>query len=171
MQVRDYNGKGKWAWEAIRSRYLDYAARLGLDSPLDLRPKEVIRGETRWIYPLMEEVIQGIKGGDAACAAIGIEFMEEDGKFVFGASLKSRTARALRQATLSETQAVRIRRRVTSMLVAGNVPREFRDYVRLLRKVGFEDFWPRIESEVPRDNKYVMRYFAYLRAIHERFHP
>jgi hypothetical protein len=166
MQVRDYNGKGKWTGEAIRIRYLEHAARLNISDPLDLMPKELVRGEVRWIYPLMNEVIEGIKRGDMACATIGVEFLEEDGKFTFGANLKAQTA--LRQIQISEALAVKLRRRITTMLINGNVPREFREYVKLLRKIGFEDLWPRIEAEVPRDNKYVMRYFGYLRSFHER---
>jgi hypothetical protein len=168
MRIRDYNGSGKWGWEAIQARYLEYAARLGVSEPLDLKPRQFVQGDVRWIYPLMEQIIEGIKAGDSACATIGIEFIEEDGKFTFGANLKAQTARALRQSKLSGTQIARVRRRVTDMLIAGNVPREFREYVRLLRKVGFDELWPRLEAEVPRDNKYVMRYFGYLRAIHER---
>ena len=54
------------------------------------------------------------------------------------------------------------------MLIAGNVPREFREYVKLLRTIGFDELWPRLEANVPRDNKYVMRYFAHLEAIHKQ---
>lgn len=168
MRVRDYNGKGKWAWEAIQARYLEQAARLGISEPLALKPREIVQGDVRWIYPLMDQVIDGIRAGDAACAVIGVEFVEEDGKFVFGASLKARTARALRQAQLPQALAVRLRRRITAMLLAGNIPREYREYARLLRKLGFEDWWPRMEAGVPRGNKYVMRYFGYFRAVYER---
>lgn len=168
MRIRDYNGSGRWTWEAIRSRYLEHATRLGVAEPLNLTPRQYVRGDVRWIYPLMEEVIEGIKAGDPACATIGIEFIEEDSKFPFGANLKARTARTLRRASLSSAQTARIRRRVTDMLIAGNVPREFREYVRLLRRVGFDDMWPRLEAGVPRSNRYVMRHFGYLRAIHER---
>src|SRR5262249_39949375 len=123
----------------------------------------------RWVYPVMECVIEGIKAGDPACSVIGVEFIEEDGKFPFGAILKARTARALKRAALSQSLIVRIRRRIAAMLEVGNTPREYREYVKLLRKVGFSEIWPKIEASAPRDNKYAMRYFNYLRAIHERW--
>lgn len=168
MDVTDYNGKGRWSVEAMRHRYGEQAARLGVQDPLDLRPKEFTRGTRRWVYPMMDAVISGIEAGDPACCVIGVEFLEEDAKFSFGSILKSRCARALRRAELSEALATRLRRRILAMLLAGNVPREYREYARLLRRVGFENLWPRIEADVPRQNKYVMRYFTYFEMIHQR---
>ena len=168
MEVTDYNGKGRWSVEAMRDRYGEQAARLGVHDPLDLLPKELTRGTRRWIYPLMTAVISGIEAGDPACCVLGVEFLEEDAKFSFGANLKYRCARALRRADLSEALATRLRRRIVAMLLVGNVPREYREYARLLRRVGFENLWPRIEADVPRQNKYVMRYFTYFELIHQR---
>jgi hypothetical protein len=116
----------------------------------------------------METVIEGIRSGDPACSIIGVEFIEEDGRFRFGRILKSNAARALRQSRLSNALTLRIRHRVVGMLLAGHTPREFREYAKLLRKIGFEDFWPRIEASIPRENKYAMRYFDYFRSIKER---
>lgn len=167
MEVIDYNGKGRWSSDAIRDRYREQAARLGVDEPLDLRPKVLTRGERRWIYPIMDAVISGIETGDLACCAIGVEFLEEDEKFSFGANLKYRCARALRRADLTEALAARLRRRIVAMLLAGNVPREYREYSRLLRRLGFESLWPRIDAGASRQNRYVMRYFEYFKLIHE----
>jgi hypothetical protein len=168
MKVHDYNGTGKWAWEAIASRYLEHAAKLGVEQPLHLKPVELVRGEEHWIYPLMDQVIAGIHSGDSACTVIGVEFLEEDRKFPFGANLKARTARALRQATISASMAERLRRRIVSMLVDGNVPREYREYARLLRKIGFENWWPRLKEQAPKENPHAMRYFNYFQLVHER---
>lgn len=168
MKVHDYNGTGKWAREAIVSRYLEHAAKLGVEQPLHLKPVELVRGEEHWIYPVMDQIITGIHSGDEACAVIGVEFLEEDRKFSFGANLKARTARALRQTEVSPALAERLRRRIVSMLLEGNVPREYREYARLLRRVGFEKWWPRLSGQVPKENPYVMRYFSYFRLVHER---
>ena len=53
------------------------------------------------------------------------------------------------------------------MLAAGNTPREFREYARLLRKIGFADLWPRMAAAAPVGNKYAMRYHDYFRAIQD----
>lgn len=137
MDVIDYNGQGRWGREAIVERYGRYAAELGI-SLRDLSPTEHTERGRRWVYPVMNRVIEGIEGGDAACVRIGIEFIEEDGGFAFGAILKSNTARALRRAPLLEGQKQRIRRRVFDMLRAGNVPHEYREYAKLGRRIGFD---------------------------------
>jgi hypothetical protein len=168
MKVHDYNGTGKWAREAIVSRYLEHAARLGVEQPLHLKPVELVRGDEHWIYPVMDQIIPGILSGDPACAVLGVEFLEEDQKFPFGANLKARTARALRQAEVPPSLAERLRRRIVSMLVEGNVPREYREYARLLRKIGFDKWWPRLSEQVPKENRHAMRYFIYFRLVHER---
>lgn len=168
MQIRDYNGKGNWSVGAVQSRHLEYCARLGVQAPRSLQPKTYVRPDTTWIYPIMEPVIEGIKAGDPACATLGVEFIEQDSTFPFGRTLKSNTARALKNADLSQALKTRIKRRVAAMLADGNTPREFKEYARLLRKVGFDDLWPRMVASAPIGNKYAMRHFAYFRAIQER---
>jgi len=111
----------------------------------------------------MYEVIEGIEQGDRACIEIGVEFIEEDERFSFGRTIKSKTARVLRRADLTSEQIDRIRKRVVHMLIAGHVPREYQQYSRLLRKVGMGDWWPFIEERVNRNNLYVMRYYDYFR--------
>lgn len=160
MDVTDYNGDGKWSREAILERYTRYATELKVELR-DLSPLEHIERGRRWVYPVMEKVIDGIKAGDPACVRIGIEFIEEDAKFAFGKLLKSKTARALRRVPLTDAQCDRIRRRVLGMIRAGIVPHEFQDYARLLKKVGFStsDL-----GDVPGTSERVVRFWRYLRA-------
>ena len=165
MQIRDYNGSGHWSAAAVQARYADLARRHAIE-PRPLAPKTYERGDTRWVYPVMDAVIEGILAGDPACAAIGVEFIEEDRKFPFGADLKARTARALRQNALADGLSIRIRRRVVDMLIAGNTPREYREYAKLLRRIGFRELWPRLDAGVPRGNRHAMRYYRYFEAIH-----
>lgn len=94
---------------------------------------------------------------------IGIDFIEQDATFPFGKILKSNTARALRRASLKEKQQDRSRRRVLHMLVNGQVPHEYREYAKLLRKIGLGD----LRSELDRANvrnPYVAKYVKYLAA-------
>ncbi len=99
---------------------------------------------------------------------IGVEFIEEDRKFPFGANLKTRAARAPRQATLADTLSVRIRRRVLDRLIAGDTHRAYREYAKQLRKTGFGDLWPTLKAAVLRSNRYAMRYCRCFKAIHRR---
>jgi hypothetical protein len=157
MEVIDYNGEGRWAREAILLRYEAYAAQLRI-SRRDISPAEHSERGRRWVYPVMTKVIEGIAAGDEACVRIGIEFIEEDCTFPFGKILKSNTARALRRASLTDEQKQRVRRRVFGMLRAGHVPHEYREYARLVRKLGFD------ASEVPdgdRSDPFVMRFRSY----------
>jgi hypothetical protein len=64
----------------------------------------------------MEAVIEGIERGDTASIALGLDFIEEDAHFPFGKTLKSNTARALRRASLTAEQVLRVRKRVTNLL-------------------------------------------------------
>jgi hypothetical protein len=136
MEVIDYNGTGHWSRDGILQRYEQCAARLKIANRLDLSPVEHSGEGKHWIYPVMDEVIEGIEHGDPACTLIGVEFIEEDTSFAFGMILKTNTARALRRTTLTAEQRDRVRRRVVDMLVRKYLPREFRQYVKLARKIG-----------------------------------
>jgi hypothetical protein len=157
----DYNGVGVWSIEGIRKRYKAHADEIGVGA-IQLVPRRHKEGERTWVYPLMEQIIERIEESDQAAIEIGIEFIEEDDFFVFGRILKSNTARALRRSSLTEIQQNRIRKRLVAMILSGNVPHEFHEYKRLLRKMGLGPLWPTLDNDVDRENKYVMRYYDYL---------
>ncbi len=83
MEVTDFNGEGRWSRSEILARYASYAAAMGIVSR-DLSPREHSEGGRRWVFPVMERVIDGIADGDPACVRLGVEFIEEDAKFRFG---------------------------------------------------------------------------------------
>ncbi len=163
MKVRNYNGEGKWSKDEIIRRYSQYCLELKVLNRIDLSPLEHVEGDDKWIYPVMDKVITGIEQGDAACRRIGIEFIEEDRKFTFGKILKSNTARALRRSELTIEEQENIKRRLVSMLIEGNVPHEYKHYVKLLKKIGVGDYWNEIENRINRSNEYVMKYYDYLK--------
>src|SRR5438552_5273000 len=152
MLIRDYNGTGWWSADSILERYRRYSQQLGTLLDENLAPRKRIEDGVTWIYPIMDEVIAGIERGDRACIAIGIEFVEEDQGFPFGRILKSNTARALRRAELSQEHVERLRKRVVGMLLVGSVPREFREYSKLLSRIGVGSWWPTIEQQIDREN-------------------
>jgi hypothetical protein len=170
MKVIDYNGAGRWTLDAIRDRYAAYTLRFHVREPRDLRPREHENGATRWVYPVMEQVIDAIEAGDPACIELGVELIEEDQKMPFGKILKSKTARVLRRADLTAEQVARIRTRVIGMLIAGHVPHEFRDYAKLLRRIGVgadSTGWANIRDRLDTSNPYVMRFYEYLKTATE----
>jgi hypothetical protein len=75
--------------------------------------------------------------------------------------LKSNVARALRRTTLTELQKERIRRRVVEMLEAGYLPREYRQYAKLARKLGLREWLPQIKQLSAVGDVWVQRYSAY----------
>jgi hypothetical protein len=162
METIDYNGQGDWSSDAILQRYTLYCKQLQVNESNDLTPRTLVQGDKKWIWPVMEIVIQGIENGDIACKLIGIEFIEQDQKFSFGKILKSNTARSLRRTKLEEEDKQKIRLRLVNMLLAGNVPHEYKQYAKLLKKVGLENYREILENGVNRSNNYVMKYFNYL---------
>jgi hypothetical protein len=160
--IVDFNGTGIWSKEEILRRYKEYC--LQFNTPmLDLMPMIHENGDKQWIYPVMEKVIEGIKGGDAACRVIGIEFIEEDKQFPFGKILKANTAVALRQnhLQLSENERERIRIRVVSLLTRNLVPHEFREYAKLMKKIGIGNYKETLAS-INTEDPYVLKFSGYL---------
>lgn len=163
MKIIDYNGTGIWSLAAVLRRYELYARRYGVASPRKLDPLvHEVEGK-RWIYPVMDCVIKGIEEGDIACAEIGVEFIEESASFTFGRILKTNVARALRRAPLTPEQKERIRKRVVEMLCSGYLPREYRQYAKLARKIGLGDWLSRIEWEADLNNVRVRHYYEYFK--------
>jgi len=163
MTVIDYNGTGFWSADAVLKRYDLYARRYSITAPCDLTPTEHSANGKRWIYPIMDRVIEGIEKGDPACAEIGVEFIEESGSFTFGKILKSNTARALRRAPLTDGQKERIRKRVVEMLCTGYLPREYRQYAKLARKIGLGDWLSHVESRANLSDPWVQHYYTYFK--------
>lgn len=165
MEIHDCNGPGDWSGDAIRRRYLEHARRFGQREIRELKSIESTQGNARWIHPLMDDVIAGIEEGDLACIELGVEFVQSGHQQAFGKILHSNVARALRRANLSPDQIVNLRRRILGMLVAGQVPHEFKQYAKLLRKIGLGSDWDQIRARVDESNPYVMRFVKYFDSI------
>ena len=78
--------------------------------------------------------------------------------------MKSNAARALRQNVdlLTESQRRRIRNRAADMLIAGYMPREFVQYVKLARKIGMGTELSRIQRNADLEIPWVRRYLERL---------
>ena len=164
MEVRDYNGTGNWSLVGIQKQYRDLAKRLG-QPVVDLKPREHVQRGVRWIYPMMEEVVAGINGGDQACIELGVRFIESGPPQPFGKSLHSNTARSLRRAALKPEQIARLRAHILGMLTQSKVPREYSDYAKLIRRIGLGDDWATTREAVDETNPHVMEHVRYFEAV------
>lgn len=167
MPVHDYNGEGDWSVDSVIGRYQSHCRRLGIAEQRVLRAAVHSEGETRWVYPIMSSVIEGIKDDDPACTELGIEFISERKGFPFGMTLKSQAARALRKASLTPEQMDRVRMRVATMLVEGYLPQEYRFYSRLLRRTGLGQYKDLLLSLKARSRR-MQKYIDYVRVLAER---
>ena len=165
-EVRDFSGQGRWSREEIERRFKSYAKAFGTTG-IELNPRVYEEGSTKWIYPLIEDVIDGIKQGDRACIELGVELIEDSDSMPFGMILKSDAAKALRHSAdhLSEDHRRRIRKRVADMLIEQYMPREFVQYVKLARTVGFAEELDRVRSEADLSNRWVRHYLERLTGI------
>lgn len=164
-EIRDLNGPGRWSRESISSRFKSYSNSFGTTIN-ELEPRTYEEGSVKWVYPLMQVAIDGIERQDPACIELGIELIEDSASMPFGMILKSNTARALRRTAdlLTEDQRNRIRKRVTEMLISEYMPREFLQYVKLAREIGFDDEVSRVESEADLENRWIRHYLGQLKS-------
>ncbi|MCH9652171.1 MAG: hypothetical protein K0U98_28340 [Deltaproteobacteria bacterium] len=161
MGIFNRNQHGKWKGSEIVRRYREYAQQFRVGKRRPLNAATYGEDPNHWGHLVMNRVIQGIDAHDPACAQIGIELIEEDRGFLFGAIYKANTAKALRRCeSLTHGQISRIRSRVVGMLQSGEVPREYREYAKLLRAVGIGPYRKEIEDAVPR-NRFATRAKAY----------
>lgn len=168
IEIRDYNGKGRWSRESVESRFKSYSRSLGTTIG-KLEPRTFEEGSVKWIYPSAEAVVEGIEKHDQACIELGIELIEDSASMPFGMILKSNAARALRRSAdlLTEDQRERIRKRVAQMLIDEYMPREFLQYVKLAKEIGFDSELVRVEAEADIENRWVRHYLDQLRQVRE----
>ena len=167
-EIRDYNGNGRWSRESIQRRFESYSKSFGT-TIIKLEPLTYQEGQVKWIYPLLDAVITGIKKRDPACIELGIELIEDGNSMPFGMTLKYNAARALRRSSdlLTENQRTRIRDRVAEMMIAEYMPREFLQYLKLLSAIGVDSVVSRVEAEANLENPWVRRYLERIRLSNE----
>lgn len=160
----DLNGAGEWSLDGIRHRYARYAEDLGVSLPRQLEPLRAAQGARQWIYPVLEQVLVGLKEGDPACVAIAVDLVCSDERFTFGKIFKDKAARGLRDAELADEQVGRIRQHAIYQLEKGFVGPEFRTLAQLVRRIGLGELRERVlrvKPVGPRVANYV-RYFGSL---------
>jgi hypothetical protein len=167
LRIIDYNGLGQWSREAIAEHYARYCRQMNRPAPSLASTEFAPANQDRvWVYPVMNKVIERIEKSDPAAVAIGVEFVEGDQSFAFGKILKSNTARALRRATLDEAQQERLRHRFFEMLRRGYLPREYKEYAKLFKKIGLGAHRDEIVALSASDNSFVRHWRWYLLEHH-----
>lgn len=154
------DGSDKWRFDEVEARYRDLCRQHRIEHvELAVQGFYLDRG---WTAGILRTLTERIKQGDLAAADIGIEMMEEDRGLAFGSIIKSNLPRALSKCALSEAQQDRIRRRVADMLLRKFMPKEFRQYAWLLRRLGLGRWRETLENKADRDDPWVDWYLRYL---------
>ena len=164
MRIVDLNGNDHWSLEGIRQRYAAYAKEFRVGTPADLQPSTHTEGNTKWIYPVLEQAFAGVTVGDAACVQLAIDLVCDDSRFAFGKIYKDKAATLFRRVPLSSSQQDQLRRRIVFMLQVGTIPPEYKCYAKLLRSIGLGPYREQLESVAPRGPR-VQRYLAYFQSF------
>ncbi len=99
---------------------------------------------------------------DLGCAELGIEFIQTNDSFDFGRPSNQTSRVPCDARLLSNSKRKEFGGRVIEMLDTGYLPREFRQYAKLARKLGLREFLPRIKQVAAvSSDVWVQRYCAY----------
>lgn len=134
--THDYNGPAEWSLPNVLARYRAIASGMGIEPKL-IEPRIHKEGDTTWIYPVMDGVIEAAKLGDVPALELCLQLIEKDTSMPFGMILKSQAARALRKnaSLITRTQSLRIDDRIADMEARHYRPREFNEYIRIQKKL------------------------------------
>ncbi len=167
MNIIDYNQPDIFSVETIQREYIQLCKQYGIKEPLPLEPEIWEEGDRRWIYSIWDEVIKGIESDDLACIDLSLKCLEYMKPIPFGRITRSRIARSLKRANLNMAQKSRIRKLCKIKLDSGRLGTEFKDYSRLLVKVGFADMVLDFTDIDKDDPDYVVKYKKYFQLKYE----
>ena len=136
------------------------------------RKPQIAASSPAWTPSTFLRLIERARNGDRAAISTLIALIEDDESRPWGMLLKSEAARTLRQsAQLDAGQIHRLRARFTDMLLRGYLPREYKQYAKLFRKIGLGDFRHTIATRADQSNSFVRRWCWYLLVDHEGPRP
>ena len=157
-----------WRLDRVRERYHRYCDHFNSKhEELKVHPYDIERG---WTSGILDPLIERMKSGDLAAAQIGIEMMEEDRGLAFGSIIKSKIPRALAKCDLTEKHKERLRKRTVEMLLRPFLPKEFRQYAWLARRLGLAD-WEKKLRKADLRNPWVRWYVLYLTTANPPHQP
>jgi len=150
MPSIDLDGQDEWSLEAVRRRYLAYSRCLGVSNQLGgLAAQTLKRESSDWTMPILQQVLDGVAAGDAACVQIAVDLVCSDARLPFGKIFKDRASDILRRSSLSFLQCELLRTHAIARLRSGFVPPEFKRFARLIRQIGLAEHRQALEELVP----------------------
>jgi len=91
----------------------------------------------RWLQyrATLHAVADGIRADDAACAELGLRYIELDYIGSYSGFIKERLARALKSATLTKQQINRLKHHFQLLVDTGQCLQEYGEYKKLLKHI------------------------------------
>lgn len=164
-RVIDYNGKGNWSVESVKSTYQRLKSSLGGVNGFVLETRTYTNsGGVTWVYNIMDSVTEGVKLGDAACIELAIAYICDNEMAMYTGYIRARMARALKWVVLADGQKQRLAATFLSQLEAGMIHQEFSDYCKLFRVIGIAPYRNRLRQLRRSDKAFIRRAVAKLLA-------
>jgi len=145
QQIPGNDPHGRWGAVAVYERYREYCCQFAVVQPLELSLKHYTKEEYSRLTTPVDAIIERIPLGDAAAAHIGVDLLCEFPLFFAGKCAKARTANLLRRTELSEELKERLRIGIVGMFRRAYLPQEFRDLLKLLRRIGLGEHRAEVE--------------------------
>ena len=143
---------------AVVRRHSDLRTRLGGVRGFELVPRTYTNsGGMTWVYNIMESVVDGVRLGDQACIEISVEYIEDQVMGSCTGYIRERMARTLRHAQLSSSQRDRLARVFLFQLASGCLYKEFKEYIRLFKVIGVDEYRASIERFSTSPKAYIRR--------------
>jgi hypothetical protein len=101
----------------------------------------------------------GVRAGDAACIELAVRFIEDRFISSYSGFARTKIARALKHATLSRDQSVRLSSHFLELLEKGDRTEEFSEYLRV---------WPNVITSA--DRKRALELADGMKATAPQFH-
>lgn len=155
----NYNGEGKWSAESVIGRYRKLSLDVGGVGGFEPEPRTYVNyNGAKWIYNIMDSVVDGVQLGDKACIELSIDYINDCPMDPTTGYIRERMARSLKQSELlSIEQEKRLANIFICQLERGKIYKEFREYGKLFKKIGIEDYRNRIEVLQQSKKDYVSR--------------
>lgn len=163
VRLIDYNNSRTFSFDVVVARYAEFCRRRGVKEPIQFVPRKIGGPDKFYVYPVWNDVINGIRQGDPACVDLGIWCLSVVEPIPFGPCIRGGVVRELIRGELRDDQKGEIRQVVTRLLVGRHPLAPFKRLGRLFiatdpREEDFDAF-----LEADGDDRWVARRKAHMR--------